>query len=216
MNASIVAIPILILILLAILAVPILLGVFVYRDAKSRGMEPLLWALIAVLAPSFIGLIIYLVVRKDHVVLDCPNCGGEVQEYFTTCPSCGQKLKAGCPTCGTALRPEWKICPQCGREITETENFTPPVIDKGKKNKGLVGIILAIIAVPLLVILLVIFGIIGSFTYDTDSDSPDVDETVAITEEFSSAVELTEMEIITMEDMGDVLSSDNKKWIDEC
>lgn len=215
MNVAIVAIPFLILILLASLAVPVMLGVFVYRDAKSRGMEPLLWALLAILVPSFVGLIIYLVVRKDHIVMNCPKCGGEVQEHFTACPSCGQKLKAGCSNCGTALKPEWKICPQCGSKITATENIASPVINKGNKNKGLLGIILAIIAVPLLVILLVIFGIIGSFTYNTASDSY-VDDETAITEEFRSAVDFTDMEIITMEDMGDVLSSDNKKWIDEC
>ncbi len=216
MNGAIVAIPLLILILLASIAVPVMLGVFVYRDAKSRGMEPLLWALLAVLVPSFVGLIIYLVVRKDHIVMNCPKCGGEVQEHFTACPSCGQKLKAGCSNCGTALKPEWKICPQCGSKITATENIASPVINKGNKNKGMLGIILAIIAVPLLVILLAIFGIIGSLTYNTASDSHVDDETVAITEKFRSAVDFTDMEIITMEDMGDVLSSDNKKWIDEC
>lgn len=214
MSAAIVAIPFLILILLICIALPLSLGVFVYRDAKSRGMEPLLWTLIAVLVPNFIGLIIYLVLRKDHIILNCPNCGGEVQEHFTTCPSCGQKLKAGCTNCGTALRPEWKICPQCGREITETESFTPPVLNKGKGNKGLVGIIIAIIAVPLLIIFLVILGFLTNPVDDTvDNYDHDI---VNVMESFNTAVEPTEMEIITMQDADSALSDSDKDWIAEC
>ena len=42
----------------------ILLCVWVYRDAESRGMSGVLW-LIVVLITGIIGLIIYLIVRKD-------------------------------------------------------------------------------------------------------------------------------------------------------
>jgi FtsH-binding integral membrane protein len=42
----------------------ILLCIWVYRDAESRGMNGVLW-LIVVLIAGIIGLIIYLVVRKD-------------------------------------------------------------------------------------------------------------------------------------------------------
>ena len=44
--------------------VGLLLCIWVYRDAESRGMGGALW-LIIVLIASIIGLIIYLVVRKD-------------------------------------------------------------------------------------------------------------------------------------------------------
>ncbi len=44
--------------------VAILLCIWVYRDAESRGMSGALW-LIIVLIAGIIGLIIYLVVRKD-------------------------------------------------------------------------------------------------------------------------------------------------------
>lgn len=211
MSVAIVVLPIMILLMLVCIAIPVMLGIFVYRDAKARGMEPLLWALIAVLAPSFIGLIIYLVVRKDHIVLNCPSCGGEVQEYFTTCPGCGQKLKAGCPNCGTALRPEWKICPQCGREITETEDFTPPVIDKSKKNNGLTGIIIAIIAVPLIVLLLVIFGLMSFLGFNRVVNSSD-----ELVEAWFSEVDPTTLEIITQEDADTALSDEDRHWIADC
>jgi TctA family transporter len=44
--------------------VAILLCIWVYRDAKSRGMNGALW-LIIVLIAGIIGLIIYIVVRED-------------------------------------------------------------------------------------------------------------------------------------------------------
>jgi len=44
--------------------IAILLCIWVYRDAESRGMSGALW-LIIVLIAGIIGLIIYLVVRKD-------------------------------------------------------------------------------------------------------------------------------------------------------
>ncbi|MCD6383721.1 MAG: PLDc N-terminal domain-containing protein [Thermoplasmata archaeon] len=42
----------------------IVVAVWVYRDAESRGMEGVLW-LIVVLVAGIIGLIIYLIIRKD-------------------------------------------------------------------------------------------------------------------------------------------------------
>jgi uncharacterized membrane protein YoaK (UPF0700 family) len=42
----------------------ILLCIWVYRDAEDRGMSGVLW-LIVVLIAGIIGLIIYLIVRKD-------------------------------------------------------------------------------------------------------------------------------------------------------
>jgi len=44
----------------------ILLCVWVYRDAESRGMGGVLW-LIVVILTGIIGLIIYLIVRKPEI-----------------------------------------------------------------------------------------------------------------------------------------------------
>ena len=173
MAYSIVLLPLVILAILLCISLPIFLGVFVYQDAKARGMEPLLWALIAVLAPSFIGLIIYLVVRRDHVLLNCPNCGGEVQENFTSCPQCGQKLSANCGNCGAALRPEWKLCPQCGTEITEVDPFTPPVVSQGAGSKKLLAVVVAILMIPV-VLLAVVIG--GAVMFNAVTDSGVVEE----------------------------------------
>ncbi len=57
-----------IFIYIVIFIVIILIAIWVYRDAESRGMSGVLW-LIVVLVGSIIGLIIYLVIRRDHPVL---------------------------------------------------------------------------------------------------------------------------------------------------
>ena len=54
-------------ILFAVIGVPILIGYFVYKDADKRvDTIPILWALLSALAPFYIGLVIYLIVRKDY------------------------------------------------------------------------------------------------------------------------------------------------------
>lgn len=85
------------------LVLPILIGSYVYRDASRRGMNAALWTLIAALAPSAIGLIIYLVVRSDFNSYECPNCNAPVQEEYSSCPNCGTALKAKCANCGNPI-----------------------------------------------------------------------------------------------------------------
>ncbi len=76
------------------LVIPICIAVFVYKDAKNAGMEPILWALVAALIPSFIGLIIYLIVRSGHSAWHCARCGAPVEEQYAVCPQCGAALKS--------------------------------------------------------------------------------------------------------------------------
>ena len=160
MASTVILVPIFLLMSIILTAVPVLLGVFVCRDAKARGMEPLLWTLLAIFAPGFIGLIVYLVVRRDHFKLMCPGCGGEVQQTFVSCPTCGQKLSANCANCGTALSPEWRLCPQCGSEVTAGEPFVPPVVVK-PQTKGLGVAIAAVLALPLALVLAAVVGFVG-------------------------------------------------------
>ena len=49
------------------LILSILIAIWVYRDAESRGMSGVLW-LIVILVGGLIGLLIYLIVRSDHPV----------------------------------------------------------------------------------------------------------------------------------------------------
>ena len=84
------------------LLIQIFLGIFVYKDSKKRGMEPVLWTLIVIFVPNFIGLIIYLVVRStykiNNVELRCKSCGKSIQSDWKICPHCMSKLDIGTPT----------------------------------------------------------------------------------------------------------------------
>ena len=205
MSISFVLVPWIILMVLLCTVVPVLLAVFVYRDAKARGMEPLLWTLLAVFAPGFIGLIVYLVVRRDHFKLMCPQCGNEVQQGFVSCPNCGQKLSANCSNCGTALRPEWKLCPQCGNEVTPGQSFASPIMVK-PNNKGLGVAIAAILALPLAFIFFAIVAFAGLRFYNTSGgsetgiDSDYEAKTKIALEDFSQASHYVELEVLTLQE----------------
>ena len=54
------------------IAIPAAIGIYVYRDAKRRGMNAALWTLIALLAPSLVGFIIYLIVRGNYSAVIIP------------------------------------------------------------------------------------------------------------------------------------------------
>ena len=66
------------LILVFVVLIPILVGVYVYRDAKARRMDAVLWTIIAVIAPGLIGFIVYLIVRNGESwsLLPAVRCGG--------------------------------------------------------------------------------------------------------------------------------------------
>lgn len=131
---------------------PLLIGVYVYRDAKRRNMNAPLWTIIAILAPSLIGFIIYLLVRGNYSNLKCPRCEATVTEQFVVCPKCGAKLRPTCPNCSMAVEPDWSVCPKCTHPLPAVQdNIVSPV---RPKDKTLWKILVAIIAVPVILILL--------------------------------------------------------------
>jgi heme/copper-type cytochrome/quinol oxidase subunit 2 len=81
------------------LVIGILIAIWVYKDAESRGMNGALW-LIVVILTGIIGLIIYLLVRagekgkrEEGVKRICPQCGRVVKEDVKYCPHCGKELQ---------------------------------------------------------------------------------------------------------------------------
>jgi RNA polymerase subunit RPABC4/transcription elongation factor Spt4 len=94
-----------------------LIGRFVFKDSKQRGMDPWLWTTVAMFIPNLIGLIIYLIARNSYTKKACIGCGKPVDEHFMNCPFCGYKLKDNCNSCGCAVEPEWNICPKCGSKL---------------------------------------------------------------------------------------------------
>ncbi len=136
------------------------IGIYVYRDARSRGMHAVLWTLIAILAPTFIGFIIYLLVRGNYANLKCPRCDAPVAEQFVICPKCGTKLQPSCPTCSTPVALDWKMCPKCARPLPDDlqKDVCPPT---RPKDKALWKVLAVILAIPLIYIILAIFSMVS-------------------------------------------------------
>lgn len=147
MSKIVVAFPLFIIVAL----LPLLIGVYVYRDSKRRGMNAALWTLIAILAPSLIGFIIYLLVRGNYSNLKCPRCDTTVTEQYVVCPKCGAKLKPSCPNCSAPVEPDWTVCPKCAHPLPEMQNdIVTPV---RPKDKTLWKILAAIVIIPVVLIL---------------------------------------------------------------
>ncbi|HSP46935.1 MAG TPA: zinc ribbon domain-containing protein [Clostridiaceae bacterium] len=146
-----------------VIIIPLLVGILVYRDARSRGMDAMVWALVAVLIPGFIGLIIYLIMRKDFGNLRCAKCNNLVSADFLACPYCGNDLKGRCPNCNRPVEPDYKICPNCAHELTPMEGKGTYQSSR-KSDNTLVLILIAAVLVPIIVI----GGIFAaSFMYST-------------------------------------------------
>jgi ABC-type transport system involved in multi-copper enzyme maturation permease subunit len=84
-------------------AIGIFLCIWIYKDAKSRGMDGTLWVIIILIA-NIIGLIIYLVVREDKKKESIPREGTRY------CVYCGKNVSLDAKFCGT-----------CGKQINSKE-----------------------------------------------------------------------------------------------
>ncbi len=144
------------LIALIVLSIPVLIGVYVYQDAKRRGMNAVLWTLVAVIAPALVGFIIYLLVRNGYSDLECPRCGAPVMEQYVVCPQCGAKLRPACPSCSRPIEPDWRVCPRCAAPLDGVRNDAAPPLRR--QDKTLQRILIAIIVVPVALIVLMILG----------------------------------------------------------
>ena len=143
-------------VLLVLLLIPILIGVYVYRDAKRRQMNAVVWTLVAILAPTFIGFIIYLLVRSNYADLACPRCGTPVAPEFVVCPQCGTLLRPACPSCRTPVEPDWKVCPKCAAPLPEeARQAAAPV---RRKDSSLWKLLIVIVLIPLLLFGLVVLA----------------------------------------------------------
>jgi ABC-type Fe3+ transport system permease subunit len=121
------------LLILAITGITIAAAIFlfmlgyVYRDAKRRDMNPILWTLLVlILSPAymFIGLIIYLLVREP-LPYSCPQCGTTVSARFNFCPNCKYNLHPACPQCQREVSDTDKFCPFCATELAHAPKVSP-------------------------------------------------------------------------------------------
>lgn len=102
--------------LIAWLVVFILIAVWVYRDAESRGMSGGLWLIIVILL-GLIGLIVYLIVRSSHPVGGMPPGYPAYPPPYQTPPPAAAGASMVCRSCGAPLTPGAGFCPSCGARI---------------------------------------------------------------------------------------------------
>ena len=150
MNIFVTLIPL--IIILTVLTVFILIGVYVYKDANARGMNGLLWAIVAMFAPSFIGIIVYLIVRENYASIACSNCGAQVKPGYNTCPNCGSSLKERCENCGAYVEPDFKVCPNCAHELSHQYQGAVGSVKKRSSNGPLIAILIVLIIIPIMVV----------------------------------------------------------------
>lgn len=79
-----------------------IIGVYVYRDSKIRGMNMLFWTVIGV-ALNIPGLITYMIARKTYFKRKCPACMADTHKDATYCPECGVELDTVRPKLGFFL-----------------------------------------------------------------------------------------------------------------
>ena len=89
---------------------------YIYGDAKRRAMRYVMWTLLAIFVPDFIGVIIYFILR-DALPVDCPSCHNLVPSKFTFCPRCGNALRPYCSQCGKGVERGWTNCGYCGTKL---------------------------------------------------------------------------------------------------
>src|ERR1700686_1119271 len=97
----------------AVTACYILLIGYINRDAGRRGMNRILWTLIAMFIPNGLGIVLYFVLRNPRPP-HCPQCGAIVESGFGFCPRCRYRLTPVCPHCLRTVHDGDKFCPFCG------------------------------------------------------------------------------------------------------
>ncbi len=107
------------------LAVFVLLVGYIYADARRRGMNYVLWTLLAVFIPSGVGIILYFILR-DPIPVPCPSCGTPARKGHAYCACCGAAVRASCPRCRQPIEPGWRNCVRCGAPLDPATASPPP------------------------------------------------------------------------------------------
>lgn len=71
------------------LAIWIFLIIFVYKDAKARGMDNAVLLTIVTALTGLLGFVIYLLMRPKGNLVLCPSCQKKRLEGSAKCPHCG-------------------------------------------------------------------------------------------------------------------------------
>jgi len=110
------------------LAIYVLLVGYVYGDARRRGMNQVMWTLLAIFVPSAVGVILYFILR-DPIPVPCPSCGTPARKGYAFCASCGAAVRAACPQCRQPVESGWRNCARCGTPLAQAPG--PPASESG-------------------------------------------------------------------------------------
>jgi RNA polymerase subunit RPABC4/transcription elongation factor Spt4 len=91
---------------------------YVNRDAGRRGMNRVVWTLLAMFVPNALGIILFFLLRPPLPSL-CPHCDAQVQSGYGYCPRCGKNLSLYCGNCRHAVHADDMYCPYCGASLRE-------------------------------------------------------------------------------------------------
>lgn len=71
------------------LAFLVLLAIWLYRDAKLHGQDPVLWVLICIFASPILALILYLAFGRKKTLMPCQSCQAPIPHTAQYCEHCG-------------------------------------------------------------------------------------------------------------------------------
>ncbi len=108
----------------AVLGCYLVLVGYINQDAGRRGMNRLIWTLIAILVPNGLGIVLYFVLRKPRTAT-CSQCDAELEPGFSFCPRCRNRLQPACPHCQRSVAPGDKFCPYCGDRLEQAADVPP-------------------------------------------------------------------------------------------
>jgi membrane protease YdiL (CAAX protease family) len=92
-----------IIFIIAMLCLYIYAIIWVYKDSKKRGQEPIIWILV-ILVGGLVGIILYLVLRKSLK----PSSG----DLFNISSNKSYRPRM-CPACGRSIPFDAVVCPYC-------------------------------------------------------------------------------------------------------
>ncbi len=98
------------------LTIYILLVGYVCSDARRRGMNHVIWTLLAVFIPGAVGIILYFLLR-DPLPVPCPSCGRLAMRGHAFCCDCGAAVRTACTECRQPVEPGWRNCARCGASL---------------------------------------------------------------------------------------------------
>ena len=71
------------------LAFVVLMAIWLYKDSRLHGQDPVLWVLICIFASPIIALILYLAFGRKQTLLPCQSCQQPIPHTAQYCEHCG-------------------------------------------------------------------------------------------------------------------------------